>query len=191
MPIIRAVVRNLSRYPIDAVWENAQDLEHVTILHPETNKSFTLLHAEKHKDSSNTYDVLVYRATRKVYFMTLGTFGFRRIVKKYQINQVEYLPILGVTTALNSLLVKTGDPAHPTLLLDEVLLDVPALLYPLRGRIIASLQRHAAIQCRQDEPFRQRRELLREKGIDLPFRLFNESVFSELTSRFQETLDSR
>jgi hypothetical protein len=34
------ILRNRSHYPIDIVWENAQDLEHVPYLHRATNSAF-------------------------------------------------------------------------------------------------------------------------------------------------------
>jgi hypothetical protein len=189
MPLIHTVLRNYSRYPRDVVWENAQDLEHVNFLHRNTNADFRLIAVTRDKESPYEYDSMVYEATRKVKFFRLRAFGFRRIVRDYNIHQIEHLPVLGVRSALNSLLLESGDPAKPTLMMDEVVMEVPRALSWLKGYILRSLARHAATQCEEDEPFRERRVQLREHGINLPFRLFSEPLESVLTRHFTQDLN--
>ena len=109
----------------------------------------------------------------------------------YNIHQVEYLPLLGVTSALNSQLLETGDPEYPTLLRDEIVMDVPRPIYWLRHWLSKSLARHARIQCRQDEPFRARRAELRLRGIHLPYRIYFESEYARLSSMFKQTLSGK
>ena len=118
----------------------------------------------------------------------LKAFGFRRIVADYQIRQIERLPALGVRSALNSMLLESGDPERPTLMVDEVVMEVPRLLAPLKGYILRSLARHAATQCAEDEPFRARRWELRQRGIGLPFRIFGVAVEETLMQHFREAL---
>lgn len=187
MPTFRVVVENKSRYAIDCVWENAQDLEHVQYLHPNTNRVFQLMHVDKHPGSKYQYNTMVYRGTRKVFgIFTISAMGFRTIVSDYNIHQIEHIPMLGVTSALNSLLYETGDPEFPTLMRDEVVMEVPRLLYFFRGYLGRALQRHARIQCAEDEPFRERRTLLAKKGIKLPYTIFFKSAYEQLTGLFQE-----
>jgi hypothetical protein len=183
------VIKNRSRFPIDIVWENAQDLEHVAFLHSRTNKEFHLLYAGKGKDSAFEYDIMIYRAKRRLlYFFSFQSFGFRKIIADYNIRQVEYIPLFGTTSSLNSLLFKTDDPEYPTLMLDEVVMEVPWVLVLLKGLVIRLLRRHTRIQCSEDEPFRERRALLRLKGIKLPYRIFNESAWERLCLKFEEQL---
>jgi hypothetical protein len=189
MPIIRTICRNYSSYPRDVVWDNAQDLEHVPFLHQSTNAWFRMLGVTRAADSEFEYDTMMYEARRKVKFLRISTFGFRRIVRKFNLHQLEYIPLLRVTSALNSLLFETGDAQRPTLLLDEVIMDVPRWMMPLRGMLQRSLQRHAATQCGEDEPFRQRLVELQGRGIKMPYRLFAEATESQLTSLFQMNLD--
>ncbi len=190
MHTIRTVLRNYSRHAPETVWENAQDLEHVAFLHGDTNKGFRLLYAAAAPGSRHVYDVLVYSSRRSLYGLGLESFGFRRIVADFNIHQLEQIPTLKITTALNSLIFPSDRPEYRTLLLDEVVLQVPGPMRWLEGRIIRSLRRHTAIQCEQDETFRQRREQLGERGIRLPFSLFNQALYDELTSRFQVSLQT-
>lgn len=189
---IRTVIRNRSRFPIDIVWENAQDLEHVQFLHARTNKEFELLYAGREPGSAFEYDIMIYRAKRRLlYFFSFESIGFRRIVAERNIHQIECIPLFGTTSSLNSMLFKSDDPEYPTLMVDEVVMDVPRILLPMKHWIIKSLHRHAKIQCAEDEPFRERRVLLRSKGIALPFRIFNESVWNRLRGKFEVRLQDR
>jgi hypothetical protein len=186
--ILHTTLRNYSKFPIDIVWENAQDLEHVAYLHAHTNQSFKLLHIDKESGSSFEYDMMIYRTVRRFFFFTFHTFGFRKIISRYNIHQMEYIPLFGMTTALNSLLISTGNPETPTMLLDEVVMELPGALSFLRNYFTKALKRHTAIQCGEDESFRERRDLLKTKGIKLPFSLFNDSHWNELCGKFKETL---
>jgi hypothetical protein len=181
---IRTEIKNYSRFDIDLVWENAQDIEHLAFLHSATNDQFHLLHSSRQENSRFAYDVLIYRAVRKFFFFKFNAFGFRMILKDYQIQQVEYIPALHITQALNSLLRQNQDKEFPTEMLDEVVMEVPPIFFWLKRRLIAALKRHTAIQCAQDEPFRQRRKELKERKINIPFSLFNESAFLRLTRQF-------
>ncbi len=183
--LIRTVVKNYSQYPRDIVWENAQDLEHVVFLHRDTNYDFNLLHVVSEPGSKFEYTTLIYRAKRKIFLMPIQSFGFRRIVSNYNIHQVEWIPLLGVKSALNSLLFETNEIKRPTLMVDEIILEVPEWLHPFRSWICKALQRHANTQCVQDECFRERRAILKSRGIHMPFKIFNESTFSKLTSQFK------
>ncbi len=183
MKFIQTKVVNYSKYAKDLVWENAQDLEHVSVLHPNTNAYFEMLFCESFKKTSE-YDVMIYRAKRKLLFITFHSFGFRRIVSKYNLHQVEYIPWLGITSALNSLLYDSDKEGYSTKMVDEVVLKVPNWLYLLKSYFVKSLARHAAIQCQEDEPFRERLEVLAKRGIKMPYRSFSVSTFEELTSRF-------
>jgi hypothetical protein len=183
---LHTTVRNYSRFPIDIVWENAKDLEHVAFLHAKTNKAFYLLHVGKEPGSNFEYDIMIYRTVRRFFFLTFHTFGFRKIVSQYQIPQMEYVPLLGMTTALNSMLISTTNHETPTLLLDEIVMEVPRHLRFLKNYLVKALQRHTAIQCREDEPFRERRALLKAKDIKLPFSIFSESQWTELCGQFKE-----
>ena len=182
-----AQIKNYSRYDIDLVWENAKDLEHVAFLHSRTNKKFTLLFAGKMSENEHEYDVMVYRTERKFHFLTFETFGFRKIVDRYNIHQLEYIPLLGITSCLNSLLFRSGDANRPTLMLDEVVWEMPAWFKPLKNYFINALRRHTKFQCEEDEPFRARRQELAERQIRLPLSVFNRSQLETLSSLFTLT----
>ncbi len=186
--LLQTEVKNFSRHAIDFVWENAKDLEHVAFLHANTNKAFKLLFVGSSKKSDHEYDVMVYRTKRRFYFLSFETFGFRKIVDTYQIHQIEYIPLLGITSALNSLLFRTSESNYPTLMLDEVVMEMPFWLAPLKPYFSRALKRHTAIQCSEDEPFRERRSVLKNRGIELPFSIFNQTQYSELTSLFSAKL---
>jgi hypothetical protein len=183
---IQTQVKNFSRYPIDLVWENAKDLEHVGFLHGNTNKFFKLLHVEPDPSGRHEYGMMVFRTLRRFHFLSFGTFGFRKIISKYNLYQMEYIPLIGMTIALNSVLKPNPDPEFPTLMLDEVVLELPRPLAFLGHYMARGLQRHTSIQCAEDEPFRARRQLLQSRKINFPFSIFNLSQWHELTSKFTE-----
>lgn len=182
-----AQIKNYSHYGIDYVWENAKDLEHVAYLHSRTNKKFTLLFAGKLSEREHEYDVMVYRTTRKFHFLTFETFGFRKIVDRYNIHQLEYIPLLKITSCLNSLLYRTGDAEKPTLMLDEVVWEMPVWFSPLKKYFVNALRRHTKFQCEEDEPFRERRKELAERNIKLPLSIFELSQLEKLSSLFTLT----
>lgn len=69
-----------------------------------TNAAFRLLAVTRADDSPHEYDTRRYEATRKVKRFRLKAFGFRPIVAGFNLPQVEVIPALGVTSALDSLL---------------------------------------------------------------------------------------
>jgi len=182
---IQTTIRNYSRYPIQIVWENAQDLEHVAYLHSRTNRFFEMLYAGNESGSKYEYDVLVYRTVRKFYFPGISTFGLRRIVGEHNIYQIEHIPLLGMTTALNSMLVPNSDPEFPTIMVDEVVIEIPRWMSFMKSFLLKTMHRHAGIQFSEDEPFRERRQILQRRKISLPFSLFNRTRFDQLTEKFK------
>lgn len=179
------VIRNTSRYPIDLVWENAQDLEHVPYLHRATNSAFWMLYAEPDPSGRHPYQSMVFMVRRKILgFLPVTSFGVRRIAGECEIWQMERNSLLRVETRLRSTLERNRDNPEHTDLVDYVRVTVPFVLQPFETRLAAALRRHTRIQCDQDETFRARRLELRERGIDLPLSLFNrpawDSVFSDL-----------
>ena len=176
----RITIKNRSAWPIDIVWENAQDLEHVAFLHRSTNYRFRVLDVEARPDGAFPYDRMAYQGLRRLFgFLPVSTFGFRRVLGPYEIRQIDISPLLGISTALRSTLERDPEDPGKTILVDEVEVSAPALLSPFRAWIEASLRRHARIQCAEDEAFRARRHALRERGIPLPFSVLNRSLWEE------------
>ncbi|QPJ65287.1 MAG: hypothetical protein G3M78_07755 [Candidatus Nitrohelix vancouverensis] len=188
MPIIHTTVKTYSRASVETCWEVSFDLEHVGYLHPNTNKSFTLLHVEKEEDSPHFYDFLVYESVRRVFFfLTLKTFGFRKVIAENVIHQVECIPFLHSTVATNCILNPSDDPDYKCELVNEIVMDAPPILYLFKNLIQKVLKRHQAVQNKEDEAMRDRMELLRKKEIHLPYRIFNRSAFDKLCGQFKET----
>lgn len=185
LSLFRVVLHNHSRYSRDLVWKNALDLEHVTKLHPRTNAEFHLLGT--FPEENEGYEVMIYRTRRKLGFLKLHSFGFRKVVGPHRIIQIEYLPLLNITTALNSLLRESSKPGYETEMVDEVVVQLPHFLRFFAPWLKRSLARHARIQCEQDEPFRERLDVLKQKQIAFPYRRFDAGLFHLLTSHFQET----
>jgi hypothetical protein len=175
------ILRNVSRYPIDIVWENAQDLEHVPYLHRATNSAFWMLYADPDPSGRHPYQTMVFMVRRKLLgFIPVTSFGIRRIAGEREIWQMERNPLLRVETRLRSTLERNRDNPHRTDLVDYVRVTVPAALRPFEARLAAALRRHTRIQCEQDESFRARRVELRERGIVLPLTLFNQPAWDEV-----------
>ena len=174
MHTFEVVCRNRSAYPIDAVWENAQDLEHVACLHARTNWSFKLIHCVPCSDGRYPYDTLVFSATRKLAgFIPMSSVGVRRIVGPYEIWQVEFNPLMRVTTRLRSTLERDPDEPERTKMIDYVQMTVPVVFKALEGYLREALRRHTRVQCAEDEEFRARRQELLARGIRPPVSLFN------------------
>jgi hypothetical protein len=174
--LIKHTTKNLSDYHIDFVWENAQDLEHVACLHRRTNYDFELLSVDSDETSRFPYRSLSFRTKRKILgFIPVSTFGFRKIIDKYLIYQIEYVPLLRTTTVLKSTLTQSPIDPSKTLMLDHVFVNLPNFLRPIARFIPAQLDRHTRLQCEEDEGFRSRRVELDSRGIKLPLSLFGKS----------------
>ena len=174
----RTEIRNVSAWPLEIVWENAQDLEHVATLHRRTNYAFELLDVEPSRDGATPYVAMTFMVKRKLFgLLPIVNFGFRRIVGPGEIRQIDVNPTLGVTTALWSSLERHPDDARKTILVDRLEITMPWILRPFAGLFDAALRRHTRLQCLEDERFRARRHELRERGIDLPFTLLNRSLW--------------
>ena len=170
MHTIKTTLRNKSAWPIDVVWENAQDLEHVATLHGRTNYSFQLLDVRRSSDPRLPYESLVYTATRRMFgFLPVSAFGFRRIVpdREREIWQMDVSPLLRVSTALRSTLERDPDDPERTILVDYVTITVPSIFRPFEKMLVEMLRRHTRLQCEEDESFRERRVELKKRGIHL------------------------
>jgi len=185
--LIKHTTKNLSEYHIDFVWENAQDLEHVACLHRRTNYDFELLSVDRDESNHFPYRSLSFRTKRKVLgFIPVSTFGFRKIIDKYLIYQIEYIPLLHTTTVLKSTLIEFPADPSKTLMLDHVLVNLPSFLRPIAWLIPANLDRHTRLQCEEDEGFRCRRLELDSRGIKLPISLFGKSMLDEAIAAFEK-----
>lgn len=184
--IIHIKVENKSRHSVETVWENAKDLEHVGYLHSRTNKFFQLMHVEMNKAAPLEYTLMIFRTLRRFHFLSFDTFGFRKIMAPYNLYQLEYIPLLRTTIALNSIVKPSSDPEFPTILLDEVIMEVPKIMGGLKTYFTNALKRHTAIQCSEDEPYRERRTLLKQKRLSFPFSVLNLGQWADLTSHFTE-----
>jgi hypothetical protein len=172
----RTEIRNVSAWPLEIVWENAQDLEHVATLHRRTNSAFELLDVEPSPDGKSPYVAMTFMVKRKLFgVVPIVSFGFRRIVGPGEIRQIDMNPTLGLTTALWSSLEHHPDDPQKTILVDRLEITMPWILRPFAGLFDRALRRHTRLQCLEDETFRARRYELRERGIDLPLSILNRS----------------
>ena len=177
--IFKVVLRNRSRFPIDIVWENARDLEHVAVLHRRTNVSFQMIDFDPDPTGGHPYLAMTFRVRRRLLgFLQTSNFGRRRIAGDYEIHQIDFNPLFGVTTFLRSRLERCEDNPGETWMIDEVRIRMPRWLSPLRGLFESALRRHTRIQCAEDEPFRERRVELARRGIRLPLSLLNAPLWN-------------
>ncbi len=176
----QVTLRNYSAWPIDIVWENAVDLEHVAFLHRDTNYGFELLDVRPDPRGRFLYDSMTFIAKRKLLGIVPSVnFGHRWIADMYEIWQIDQNPLLGITTCLRSTLEPNPQDPAKTDMVDYVTITAPGLLKPFRRLLEAALRRHTRIQCQQDESFRARRAELRARGINLPPSLFNASLMEQ------------
>ena len=140
-----------------------------------------MLYAEPDPTGRHPYQSMVFMVRRKMLgFLPVTSFGVRRIAGEREIWQMERNPLLRVETRLRSTLERNRDNREYTDLVDYVRVTVPSALRPFETLLAAALRRHTRIQCDQDESFRARRLELRERGIDLPFSLFNGPAWDEI-----------
>lgn len=173
-------VVNESSYSREIVWENAQDVEHVATLHTNTNFWFRILSytSDFEKPIGSQYDYLSFLAKRKVAgFIKIGSVGARRLVEKYKIQQLEISPLLQLYTVLHSTIEPNPNDKNGSLLRDRVLVYGPTLFKPLQQLMKKEIIHHAKQQCVEDETFRARRVELQARGIKIPFRLLDKSLF--------------
>ena len=182
---IKCTITNKSQYPIDFVWENAQDMEHIAFLHRHTNYSFSILNLEPDLSNKFLYQSLSYLVKRKMLsFLPLTTFGHRKIISKFELWQVEYCPFLGIYTFLRSTLKTNSLNPNHTDMIDYVQIFVPPA-YKFLGPIFTwSLKRHAKKQCQEDEPFRMRRKELHERNLNIPPSVLNKTIWEKATENF-------
>jgi hypothetical protein len=180
----RTEIRNVSAWPIEIVWENAQDLEHVAILHRRTNYGFELLDVTPARHGWAPYESMIFMVKRKLFgVVPIVNFGFRRIVGPREIWQVDINPTFNVTTALWSTLERhPADPAR-TVLVDRLEITGPRIMRPFVRLFERALRRHTRMQCLEDESFRARRFELRQRGIDLPPSILNQSFWERTFGR--------
>jgi len=193
---IRCTITNRSDYPIDFVWENAQDMEHIGFLHRNTNFDFSIVDLEPDLSNKFLYQSLSYLVKRKMLgFLPLNTFGHRKIISKYELWQVEYCPFLGISTFLRSTLKANSKNPDHTDMIDYVEIFTPSI-YKYFGPIFTwSLKRHARKQCLEDEPFRMRRKELYDRNLNIPPSILQKTIWEKVTNNYlahkkQENLDT-
>ena len=127
---------------------------------------------------------MIFLVKRKLFgLVPVTTYGFRRIVGRFEIWQIDVSPLFGVTTALRSSLVPDEtDPAR-TVLLDDLEITMPRILKPFQRVLEAALRRHTRLQCAEDETFRARRVELKSRGIHLPPSILNRSAWQATFER--------
>ena len=180
----RMEIRNVSAWPIEIVWENAQDLEHVAILHRRTNYGFELLDVQHARDGWAPYESMIFMVKRRLFgIIPIVNFGFRRIVGPHEIWQVDVNPTFDVSSALRSTF--EPHPADPgkTVLVDRLEITGPRVMRPFVRFFKAALRRHTRLQCLEDESFRARRFELRERGINPPPSILNQSLWERTFGR--------
>ncbi|MDA8855621.1 hypothetical protein N9I82_00670 [Alphaproteobacteria bacterium] len=192
MPTCQVTAKNFSDYSMDLVWENAQDMEHVGTLHSNTNIAFEIISVEKSDDKKFLYRQLAYSATRKVFgFIPMKTFGYRKIIKKYYLVQVEFNPLLNIRSELLSTILPHPNDEQKCIMVDHVSINIPWWLLPLKNVMSRAILRHAKTQCEEDEDFRARRKVLLDKKINIPPSLFNESFIQKFEKKVTAKYDVR
>ena len=180
-------ISNESNYDADIVWENAQDLEHINFLHKNTNFDYQTLYAKPSKNKDFAYDLLFFKSIRKLAkFLPITSFGFRKIIKKYEIWQTEWSPLIKTRVSLKSTIEPVGKKYKKTQLIDYIQVEAPYITKLIKNRMISELENHARIQCLEDEDFRMRRQNLKNRGINQPLRFFNEPEWEKIFENFEK-----
>jgi hypothetical protein len=178
--IVSIELRNESQYSQEIVWENAQDVEHVATLHPTTNEWFRIFHHTRNssRQIGSQYDDLVFLSRRRLAkIFKVSSVGVRKLVSKYNIQQVEYSPQLRIYTVLDSKIEEHPTDPDGSILHDSVRVYGPRWYRLVSSRIRKELVFHAKQQCIEDETFRSRRFELTQRNVNFPYRLLDSSIY--------------
>ncbi len=151
---------NTSNFDEDILWFVAQDIEHIKTLHSKTNKEIKINFIENSEIKNNLYQKINYTTWRKIFnFVTVKVQTNREIINDKIIYIEEHAYIN--TKIKNTHSIKKKD--NYFVLMDNIEIDAPFFIYILKPFIKFLINRHLNSQFREDEIFRNRLQLMKNK----------------------------
>lgn len=151
---------NISNFDEDILWFVAQDIEHIKTLHSKTNKEIKINFIEKSEIKNNLYQKISYTTWRKIFnFITVKVQTNREIINDEIIYIEEHAYIN--TKIKNTHSIKKKD--NYFVLIDNIEINTPFFIYIFKPFIKFLINRHLNSQFREDEIFRNRLQLMKDK----------------------------
>ena len=150
---------NTSQYDLDILWFVAQDIEHLKTLHSKTNKDFKINKMIK-GNKNNLYSYIEYTTWRKILkFITVKVETVRKIEgdRIIYIEEHKYLK----TRIKNTHFIENNNDNY--ILRDCLEFDMPIIIYLFKPIIKFLAIRHLHSQFYEDELFRERLQLVKNK----------------------------
>ena len=151
---------NKSNFDYDILWFVAQDIEHLKTLHSKTNKDFKINKMIKSDNKNNLYSYIEYTTWRKILrFITVRVETTRKIEgdRIIYIEQHKYLK----TRIKNTHFIEKNNDYY--ILRDNLEFDTPFIIYLIKPIIKFLAIRHLKSQFLEDEFFRERLQLVKNK----------------------------
>jgi len=153
--------KKLSSYDNDILWIVSQDLDHLTTLHNGTNSEIKFHHIVKSK--KYLYKEISYTTVRKILFFFKVKLKTIRKINQDVIYYNENHSYINTKIQVLHTITPKDDKNHE--LLDEIIFDIPfyiAIFWPFI-KFLATL--HLDRQFKEDEYFRARLQLIKNKGL--------------------------
>ena len=151
---------NISKFDEDILWFVAQDIEHIKTLHSKTNSEIKVRNMIQNDNKKNLYSYVEYSTWRKIFkFITIKVETIRKIDEKkiIYIEEHKYLK----TKIKNTHHIERKNDKF--ILVDNIEIDSPFLIYLFKPIIKFLIFRHLKSQFYEDEIFRQRLQLIKNK----------------------------
>lgn len=151
---------NASNFDEDILWFVAQDIEHIKTLHSKTNKEIKVNYIENSEIENQLYRKINYTTWRKILnILTVKVQTKREIVKNKIIYIEEHAYINTKIKNIHS--IKKKDDHF--LLSDNIEIHAPFYIYIFKPLIKFLINIHLNSQFREDEIFRNRLQLMKNK----------------------------
>ena len=151
---------NRSNFDEDILWFVAQDIEHIKTLHSKTNKKIKINYIENSEIEGQLYRKIKYTTWRKILnIVTVKIHTIREIVENKIIYVEEHAYINSKIRITHS--IKKKDDYF--LLTDNIELHTPFYIYIFKPFIKFLIKIHLNSQFLEDENFRNRLQLMKNK----------------------------
>jgi hypothetical protein len=151
---------NTSKFDLDILWFVAQDIEHLKTLHSKTNKDFKINKMMKSDNKNNLYSYVEYTTWRKILKLIIFKVETVRKIEGDKIIYIEQHKYLKTSIKNTHFIEKNNDNY---ILRDYLEFDTPFIIYLFKPFIKFLVIRHLESQFAEDELFRKRLQLLKNK----------------------------
>ena len=150
----------ISKFDKDILWFVAQDIDHIKTLHKKTNTDIRINNITKSENKKNLYSFIEYTTWRKILkFINVRVETSRKIYGE-KIIYIEHHKYLR-TVIKNTHYIENGE--NYFILKDNLEINTPFVIYLFQPIIKFLIIRHLKSQFKEDEIFRERLQLMKNK----------------------------